>query len=175
MVTGTADITAGGLYGGGGTLNGESLILNVNGGGALTLVLNGTTNTLNEAAFLAAITSEWASLTGTQAGPGANKLVLTAAGATTSIVVGAGTANAHLGLTAGTTLSASSFSTLTLTLAFDAAASHLVTFGTIAANADITTAINAVFGAVSSFNSSNELVLTSRTAGYDSYVNIVSR
>jgi hypothetical protein len=98
--TGTADITAGSLYGPGGTLDGETIIMNVNGAGALTLTLSVLTNALNEAALLAAILAEWPALTAVQGGGGGNKLVLTTIlqGAQASIAVGIGTANTDLGL-----------------------------------------------------------------------------
>jgi hypothetical protein len=100
-VTGTVDITAAGLYGGGGSLNGKTLILNVNGAGATTLTLSGAGNTATEAAFMAAILAQWPALhTGVQTnqyqGPGTTgkNLVLTA----NTLVVGAGTANGTLGI-----------------------------------------------------------------------------
>jgi hypothetical protein len=111
VVDGTADITAAGLYGVGGTLagggTGLTLILNVNGGGALTLTFDGTgaTNDASEAAMLAAIQAEWPALTAVQGGSGGNKLVLTTTTSDfefASIVVGSGTANTALGLTPGT-------------------------------------------------------------------------
>ena len=98
IVTGTTNVTGAGLYGGGGTLHGLTLTLDVNGAGETTLTLDGATNTANQAALLAAIHSQWASLTATVA---STLLVLTDA-ITGSIVVGAGTANTLLGLTAGT-------------------------------------------------------------------------
>jgi hypothetical protein len=100
---GSADISAAGLYGGGGTLNGLTLILNVNGAGATTLNLNGATNAASKAALLAAIGVQWADLTATDANDSVgHNLLLTNAGATATIVVGAGTANTALGLTAAT-------------------------------------------------------------------------
>jgi hypothetical protein len=99
VLIGTTNASSSGLYGGGGTLNGETLILNVNGGGALTLTLSGAGNTATSAAFLAAIAVEWPALVATI--DANNHLNLTnTAGAT--IVVGAGTANTTLGLTPGT-------------------------------------------------------------------------
>jgi pimeloyl-ACP methyl ester carboxylesterase len=97
-VVGTTNAGAAGLYGAGGTLNGLNIKLNVGGAGETTLVLNGATNTASSAALLTAIHGQWADVTATIV---ATHLVLTndAGG---SIVVGAGTANAALGLTAGT-------------------------------------------------------------------------
>ena len=72
----------------------------MNGAGPVTLTLDGGTNTATEAALIAAIRATWPALTMSVQGPGFTgvNLVLTAA---TSVVVGAGTANGHLGLTAG--------------------------------------------------------------------------
>jgi len=103
IVDGTADITNAALYGVGGLLDTETLTLTVNGV-AHTLVLAGAGNVANEAAFLAAIDAQWAGLLATQ-GPAPTKgLVLTdtlVPGGV--IIVGAGSANGHLGLTPGTT------------------------------------------------------------------------
>jgi hypothetical protein len=102
VLKGTTDVSAGALYGVAATLDGLTLILNVNGGGSTTLTLNGATNTANEAAFLAAIHSTWAALVATDSGAGSgHKLVLTNVPGST-ITVGAGTANTALGLTPGT-------------------------------------------------------------------------
>ena len=98
-IVGTTDITAAGLYGGGGSLAGKTLILNVNGGGALTLNLVGAGNAASRAALFAAIVAEWPALTVQQGGSTGKELVLLAS---TSIVVGAGSANANLGIAAPT-------------------------------------------------------------------------
>lgn len=98
-ITGTADITDADLYGVGGDLDGLTLILNVNGGGATTLTLDVATNAASKAALLAAIAVQWAALTATDV---STHLRLADSSATGSIVVGAGTANTLLGLTAGT-------------------------------------------------------------------------
>lgn len=103
-MTGTTDITAGGLYGGGGTLAGKTLILTHLGGSPTTLTLVGGGNAANEAAFLAAVLAAFPWLaTAVAGGPGGNKLVLTtsATGYDEYFTVGAGTANAVLGLTTG--------------------------------------------------------------------------
>jgi hypothetical protein len=100
-VTGTADITAGALYGGGGTLDGLTLIGD-SGAGPLTLTLSGAGNAASEAALVAAIAVRWPAWTVQLAGPGANKLVLSDATHGHAIIIGAGTANAALGLTAAT-------------------------------------------------------------------------
>lgn len=112
VVTGTADVTAGALYGVGGTLagggTGLTLILNVDGAGPLTLTFDGAglTNDASDTAMLAAIQAEWPALTATLGGSGGNKLVLTTIATDSeyaSIVVGSGTANTALGLTPATT------------------------------------------------------------------------
>lgn len=97
-VTGTTNVTTAGLYGIGGTLDGLAIKLNVDEAGETTLVLNGATNTANQAALLAAIGVQWASVTATVV---STALVLTGA-LGGSITVGAGTANTLLGLAAGT-------------------------------------------------------------------------
>ena len=101
VMTGTANVTTSGLYGGSATLDTLTLILTVNGTNH-TLLLDKTTNVLNQAALLAAIHVLWGDLTATVGGSGGNKLVLTnaIAGSAQTIVVGAGTANTLLGLTA---------------------------------------------------------------------------
>ena len=97
-IEGSTDVTDGALYGGAGTLDGLTLILDVNDAGPATLNLNGGTNTANQAALLAAIEAQWPAI---DASVSATHLLLTL---TTggSIVIGAGTANAALGLTADT-------------------------------------------------------------------------
>jgi hypothetical protein len=100
-LVGTQDFTAAGLYGGGGALDGESLILNVNGAGAINLPLAGGGNSASEAALLASIRATWPALTVQVGGSTGKELVLLAS---TSIVVGAGTANANLGLAAPTVI-----------------------------------------------------------------------
>lgn len=103
--SGSVDLTTAGLYGGGGTLNGTSLVMTVNGVGPTTLALVGTTNALNEAALLAAIVAAFPALTAVA--DGSNHLVLTTIlqDASAALVVaanGSSTANTVLGLTAGT-------------------------------------------------------------------------
>lgn len=101
VATGTADATAAGLYGGSSSLDTLTLILNVDGQGASTLTLAKATNVATQAAFLAAIKAktEWAGVDAKIGGPNGNQLLITAK---TSLVVGAGTANTALGLTAAT-------------------------------------------------------------------------
>lgn len=150
-VTGTTDTTVAGLYGAGGTLNGLTLILNVNGGGALTLTLSGLTNTANSAALLAAIQAQWPGITATQGGTGGTKLVLTdlTLGSSSTIVVGAGTANALLGLTAGTTTGvAGSTDGQTLTLAVNGGSAVTITFAPAANQAALLAQITAAIGTV---------------------------
>jgi hypothetical protein len=111
--TGSADITAAGLYGVGGTLAGGGtplvLVLTVNGVGPTTLTFDGAglTNDASEAAMLAAIVAAFPGLLAVQGGAGGNKLVLTTAlqDTTADIIVAAtltSTSNTALGLTPGT-------------------------------------------------------------------------
>lgn len=95
-IEGSTDVTSAGLYGAG-TLTTKTLILDT-GAGPATLTWNGGTNAANQAAMLAAIEATWPSI---DASVSSTHLVLTL---TTggSIVVGAGTSNNVLGLTAGT-------------------------------------------------------------------------
>jgi len=95
---GTNDVTASGLYGGGGSLNGKTLILSIDGNSSQTLTLSGAGNTANLTAFIAAIVAEWPTLFQVGVGGAAgNKLLISSS----SILIGAGTANSTLGLTAG--------------------------------------------------------------------------
>jgi len=91
---------SGTVDGGAGTLNGETLILNVDGAGPLTITFAMATTSASEAAMLAAIEAEWPGLTAVAGGAGSDKLVLTttATGVLASIVVGAGTADTALGI-----------------------------------------------------------------------------
>jgi hypothetical protein len=102
-VTGTANVTSAALYGVGGTLDTETVILTVNGVGPTTLTLSVAGNALTQAAFFAALAATWPAATFTV--NGSNDLVITdtVSGAAYSLVVGSGTANTHLGLTAATT------------------------------------------------------------------------
>lgn len=98
-LTGTGDLTVGGLYGGGGTLDSTTLILKVDG--AQTTVTFAAP--ANAAAVLTQINSAVALTVATQSG---NFLVLTSPtyGPSSSIQIVSGTALSLLGLTAGTTL-----------------------------------------------------------------------
>jgi hypothetical protein len=102
VVTGTTDITAPALYGPNGTLNGTTLILDINdptGMSPLTLPLSGTTNAASQRALFAAIEALWP-LAVTAGGTGGKSLVITdTAEQPNSVVVEMGTANAALGLT----------------------------------------------------------------------------
>lgn len=105
QVEGTTDATAGGLYGGGGTLVGKTLTLE-DGNKSQTI----TFGTLaNQAALLTALNALFGSTAGgrlvaTIGGTGGNKLVLTnsALGQESIVKVIGGTALGDLGLTAGT-------------------------------------------------------------------------
>jgi hypothetical protein len=96
---GTNDVTAAGLYGGGGTLNGKTLILTIDGQTAQTLTFAGGGNSVNLTALITAIANKWPTLFQVGVGgPSGNKLLISS----TSVVIGAGTANTVLGLTTGT-------------------------------------------------------------------------
>ncbi len=98
-VIGTTDVTNPLLYGGGGLLTGETLILDVDGAGFVSM----PTGAASATALQAAIAAQWPALRVVQVGgpgpAGGLNLVLTAG---TSLVVGGGTANALLGLLAPT-------------------------------------------------------------------------
>jgi hypothetical protein len=180
-VTGTADITAGGLYGGGGSLNGETLILNVNGAGPLTLPLVGTGNAVSEAALLAAIQAEWPGITATQGGGGGNKLVLAdiTLGAAGSIVVGAGTANTNLGLSPGTTTGvAGSLDGETLVAAFNAGSNLPTTFAPSLTLQGYLDQLNAVIGTVATAledpQAPHHLSIATIKIGGTSEINVIS-
>ncbi len=177
-ITGTADITAGALYGVGGTLagggTGLTLILNIDGAGAQTLTFDGTGagNDASEAAMLAAIHTKWPTITATQGGGGGNKLVLTDStlGTGGSIVVGAGTANTALGLTPTThTGTAGTLDGETLIFTFNGAASPItVTFAPAASMAATVAQVAAAFAAVAttiSTPTTNHLQVTDLTVG----------
>jgi hypothetical protein len=95
---GTADVTAAALLGGSGTLNGLTLKLSVDGAAEQTLTLVGADNAASTDSLLAAILTKWPSLWQVGLGGASLNVLLLAA---QSLVVGAGTANAALGLTAG--------------------------------------------------------------------------
>jgi hypothetical protein len=102
---GSVDITAAGLYGGAGTLDGTDLVLTVNGVGPTTLSLIGLGNALNEAALLAAIKVAFPALAVTEDGSKHLSLATLLQDAAARLVVAAdiaSTANPFLGLTAGT-------------------------------------------------------------------------
>jgi hypothetical protein len=107
-VAGTTNIDASGLYGGGGSLDGKQLILNVNGGGAITLDLVGATNAASQAALFAAIVATWPQIRmyrmPQHVTPIGNPVValFVDTASNGSIIVGAGSANGPLGLTPGT-------------------------------------------------------------------------
>jgi hypothetical protein len=102
VATGSVDLTTL-VYGPGGTVDGETVIVTVNGAGTPLTV------TFAAPASPADILSQIAAVTGTVLTPtenGSNELVLTTLlnGPTASILIGAGTANVGLGLTPGTTV-----------------------------------------------------------------------
>lgn len=167
---GTVSLTTAGLYGGSGSLNGTTLILNVNGAGALTLNLSGTGNAANEAALLAAINTEWSGLTASAAtGTNYLQLVDNTVGSAGSITVGAGTANTALGLTATTYTGVdATLNGETLEVAINGNPAVTVTFveptNATAVLAQINTVIDALATA-SEQTSTNYLVLTNNQYG----------
>jgi hypothetical protein len=150
VVAGTADVTSGALYGGGGTLNGLTLIMTVNGVGPTTLTLNGATNAANQAALLAAIGTTFPDITATVGGSGGNKLLLTnelpGAAPRTITISGSSTALTALGLSAGSTSGvAGALDGAAVTFAVNDGSNLVATFSTPPVNA---AAIAAVFAAV---------------------------
>jgi putative methionine-R-sulfoxide reductase with GAF domain len=103
MAIGSADATAGALYGAG-TLTTKVLSLGVNGAAISGLTLAAGSNVASLAAFIAAIKAktEWAGINAQIGGPNGNQLVLSAVNGLVVDVNGTSTANAVLGLTAGT-------------------------------------------------------------------------
>lgn len=155
VVTGSTDVTAAGLYGPGGTLatGPKTLILTVNGVGPTTLTFDaaGLTNDASDTAMLAAIHTLWPAITASLGGVGGNKLVLTDStlGLGSTITVGAGTANAALGLTPATTAGTNALDGLTLIETFNGGATPLtVTFVAPTDSADLLLQINAVISGV---------------------------
>ena len=103
-LTGTTNATLSSNFGAGGSLDGLTLILNVNGAGNQTLTIAVANNGLTSATLLAAISAKWPALTQvTYGGSTGTALKLTAA---TTIVVGNGTANTLLGFTNAQTAAA---------------------------------------------------------------------
>lgn len=111
-VTGTADITAAGLYGGGGSLTGKNLKIDV-GSGVQTLTWNGATNAASKTAMLAAISAFFVNggvvpvhpLITTQGGSGGNKLIITSSLPIGFINIDASsTSLSQLGLSSGLTV-----------------------------------------------------------------------
>jgi hypothetical protein len=151
IVDGTADITAGALYGGGGSLDAETLILTVDGGTVHTLTFSVSGNAATEAAMLAAIEAEWPNLTAVQGGSGGDKLVLTGTtpGGTGQIIIGAGTANSHLGLSATTTHgTAGELDGETVLISLNAGTPLTVTFGMPLSIGDILSTFTSAFGSL---------------------------
>ena len=93
---GYTDVTNSALYGIGGTLDGTTLIIAVDGGSLLTLNLAGSGNTANMAALFAAIHATWPALTASLSSTEL-KLQDSTVGPSSSIAFGAGTANSILG------------------------------------------------------------------------------
>lgn len=178
--TGTADVTSGGLYGGGGTLAGLTLIMNVNGGGNQTLTFNGATTSANQAAMLAAITALWPAITATVGGVGGNKLILTDAlygTPSTFTIDGGSTALVALGLTANTyTGSNGTITNQPLVLSVNGGGNQTITFNYPNNQAAILSQINAVVNPAlgATQNLSNDLVLTTVATSYAASIKVVS-
>jgi hypothetical protein len=147
-VTGDTDVTSGLLYGGGGTLDGTTLILNVNGAGALTLDLVGTGNAASESTLLAAIAVEWPAIDPTVV---ATFLTLTdlVPGAAGSITVGGGTANTALGLSTGPHVGvAGELDGETVLISLNGATPLTITFGVPLSIGDILSTFTSSLGAL---------------------------
>lgn len=177
--TGSADVTAGGLYGPGGTLHGLTLVMNVNGGGLQTLTFNGATNTANQGALLTAIGTLWSAITATVGGPGGNKLVLTDelfGTPSTFIIDASSTALVALGLTADTyTGTNGDVTNQTLVLSVSGGANQTVTFAYPNNQGAILTQINAIVNpALAATAPSNDLVLTTLATSYAASIKVVS-
>ena len=167
-VTGSTDITLSTLYGTG-SLDGETIILNVNGGGPSTLTLAGGTTSASKSNLLAAIGAHWPGIVATEVG---THLVLTDLTPEPSgiISVGAGTANTALGLTsplvvAGTT---GTLDTKSLIFTIDGGTPLTVVFSAPLSVIDALIQINAVLGALATADtapSSNYLRITTTSIG----------
>ena len=147
VITGTVDLTTSGLYGGGGTLDGKTLTLTVNG--VLTsLALVGTTNAASETTLLAAIAAEWPTLTVTT--NGSHYLVLTdnTYGTGSTITVTSTTGATALGVSGSSTGTAGTLDGLTLILGFNGGALLTVTFVPGPDDTNLVAQINMVIGAV---------------------------
>lgn len=179
VITGTVDVTASGLYGGGGSLNGLSLTLNVNAAGATTLALVGTGNAASESALFAAIHAQWPTLTATAGGSGSTKLVLTDSviGALASIAVTAGAGATALGLSGTATGVAGALDGLTLLVAFNGGPTLTVDFSTPANATAVLSQIAAVIGAVATpslTTGTNHLALTTVAIGGNASAQVIS-
>jgi hypothetical protein len=165
---GSTNVTSGALYGSGGTLNGTSLTLNVNGAGATSLVLSGTGNAASESTLFAAIEAQWPTLT---ASLNTTYLQLTDSvlGASSSIVVTTTPASTALGLTGTYSGTAGTLDGLTLIETFNGASSPLTVTFAPASNVTNTLAqINAVIGTAATAieaASTNYLSITTSLVG----------
>ena len=172
-VTGTGDLSAGALYGGGGTLDGLTVTAEIDNGGSATCTFVAPAN---KAAVLSQLNAAIGSGTAFTA-PG-NFLVITSTniGATGEIDITAGTALVALGLSVATTtgdpgdLDGQGFAgTITSGGAFT------VTFGAPANAAAVLSEINSDVGAsVATQNGSGQLVLTSTDVGGAAEVTITA-
>lgn len=177
VITGTVDLTTSGLYGGGGTLDGKTLTLNVNGAGPLSLSLVGTGNAFSEATLLAAIAAEWPGFTVTT--NGSHFLVLTdlTYGTGSSIVVTSTTGATALGISGSSTGTAGTTDGLTLVLSINGGANLTVTFAPTPNVAGLLAEINAIVSAVALATeapSTHFLVLTTIMIGALASIQVVS-
>ena len=101
-ITGTADITASGLYGGGGLLDGKTLSLAVDGTTSYSVTLVAPPNALALFTQINAVIHPGGAHDALSSLSGINLQLQTLnAGQGSSLYIGPGTANAYLGLTAG--------------------------------------------------------------------------
>jgi len=148
VITGTVDLTTSGLYGSGGTLDGKTLTVNVNGAGPLSLPLVGTGNAASEVTLLAAIAAEWPALTVTTNGSHYLVLTDTVYGLVSTIAVSSTTGATALGVSGTSTGTAGTLDGLTLIIGFNGGALLTTTFVPGPNDADLINQINTVIGAV---------------------------
>lgn len=178
IVTGNVDLGVGGIFGGGGTLDGTILNYTFNGT-VHQITFNGATNAADSTAMLAAIQAQIGAGGTPSLVAGSNFLRLTDAlyGTPSEIIIAAGTANAILGLSAGTTTGQpGTLANNTTTFATDGAANVVVTWAYPHNVTALLQQYNGTAGidSVATANGSNQLVLTSPTTGPLSSVQVVS-
>lgn len=170
-VTGTGDLSVGGLYGGGGTLDGLTVIMEIDNGGSDTCTFVAPANKAGALAQLNAAIGDGTNF----AAPG-NFLVITSTliGATGEIDITGGTALTALGLTVATTTGdPGDLDGKTFAGTISAVGAFTVTFGAPANPAAVLSEINADVGAsVATQGADDELVLTSTDEGSAAVVTI---